>query len=64
MTPIEKVTPALPGNWTRRPETKIKRGGEPGKDRNPADKKRSGPGSDRRPGAGPDERQHIVDELA
>ena len=70
MTPIEKVTPALPGNWTRRPEAKIRRGGEQGqskdqgKDHKPAGQKRSGPGTDHNRDQDPGERTHIVDELA
>ena len=60
MTPIEQVRPALPGNWTRRPDPKVKRGGDPGKDKQPGGK--APPGHD--PKDGPGEREHILDELA
>jgi hypothetical protein len=61
MNPIEQVKPALPGNWTRRPENRNKQGG-PGKvkDKDPKDKGPSGHG----PGEGPGRGEHIVDELA
>lgn len=60
MTPIEQVRPTQPGNWTRRPEERKRRGpgSAPGKDHK--DDRR--PDSDRRDDSG--EREHIVDELA
>jgi hypothetical protein len=60
MTPIEQVKPSQPGNWTRRPESRNKRGTDAVKDKNPRDKNRSGGN----PGEQPGDREHIVDELA
>ena len=61
MNPIEQVKPALPGNWTRRPENRNKHGGPvKEKDKDSKDKSRSSHG----PGAGSGGREHIVDELA
>lgn len=61
MTPIEEVRPTQPSNWTRRPESRIRKGGtEPRRERGDKDKNRSG----RDPGRDPDGREHIVDELA
>ncbi len=61
MSPIEQVKPALPGNWVRRPEPKVRRPG--GKN-----EERPGGGDAHRPDSGPGdspgEREHIVDELA
>ena len=73
MSPIEQIKPALPSNWTRRPENRNKRV-EPGtgKDKDSEDRRRDHPG-DKSPsghgsGDGPDDgtggREHIVDELA
>lgn len=61
MNPIEKVKPTQPGNWTRRPEGRNKRGG-PGnaKEKESKDKGRPGHGPRDEPGG----REHIVDELA
>ncbi len=59
MTPIEQIRPALPGNWTRRPEGHNKP--VPGaRDKTKKDKNRS----DDRPGEKPGDAEHHVDELA
>lgn len=61
MTPIEQITPALPGNTIRRPEPRNKRAvNEPARDRRQKDERRQDPDRDRRP----DGSNHIVDELA
>ena len=61
MSPIEQVRPTQPGNWTRRPENRNKRGGPGnGKDKDSTEKNRSGERPEEDPGA----REHIVDELA
>lgn len=61
MTPIEQVTPALPGNAIRRPEPRNKRSSNEGApERRQKDQRRQEQDRDRRPdGSG-----HIVDELA
>lgn len=61
MTPIEEVKPTQPSNWTRRPEGRIRRNGPtPARDRDGRDRNRPEQGS----GKDPDDREHIVDELA
>jgi hypothetical protein len=61
MTPIEQVTPTLPGNWPRRIENRNKR--DSAKKDAPARRKdRKLPGTN--PGERPDGHEHIVDELA
>ena len=59
MTPIEQVRPTQPGNWTRRPEERKRRGGNDAHDRNRKDEDRP---RDRKDDDGG--REHIVDELA
>lgn len=61
MTPIEQVKPALPGNWVRRPEPKVRRGGGKSQERKGGG---DAPRPGRDPGEDPGEREHIVDELA
>jgi hypothetical protein len=63
VTPIDEVRPTQPSNWTRRPESRIRRGGpEPARERSRERKDNKRPGSG--PGRDPDDREHIVDELA
>jgi len=57
MTPVDHITPVTPGNWVRRPQDK-QRKNEP--ERRGPRKQDPEPG-DRR---GPDDRPHIIDELA
>ncbi|MCC7258586.1 MAG: hypothetical protein IT486_09445 [Gammaproteobacteria bacterium] len=69
MSPIEQVKPPLPGNWVRRPEPKLRRGGgksAPRQDRGDRNRPGHDPGPDpgQDPGHDPGEREHIVDELA
>jgi hypothetical protein len=63
VTPIDEVRPTRPYNWTRRPESRKKRGGpEPARERARERRDDNGPGSGL--GRDPDDREHIVDELA
>lgn len=61
MTPIEQVRPPTPGNWVRRPDSRVRRD-SPAPDRKRREQKqdRDGRGS----GPAPDGHEHIVDELA
>lgn len=61
MTPIDQVNPAQPGNWTRRIEPRNKRD-ERRRPAGPDDAARRH-GNDK-PGETPDQREHIIDELA
>ncbi len=61
MKPVDHVNPAAPANWVRRVEDK----------RRPQDRKQRNPEQEQRnrdqkhpPGHDPDDRTHIIDELA
>lgn len=58
MTPVDQITPVTPGNWVRRPEDKRRKN----------DPERRGPRKPNPPerdqGSDPDDRPHIIDELA
>lgn len=60
MTPIEEVRPTQPANWTRRPEARVRRSPDEGREKPRKDNNRSGG----RDGHDPDRPEHIVDELA
>jgi hypothetical protein len=61
MSPIEQVTPALPGNTVRRPEGRNKRSvTDSTRERPRRDGNRPEQKHDQRPGGS----EHIVDELA
>lgn len=61
MTPIDKVQPAQPGNWTRRPDERKRRSG-PERARSERRTDRDPPDGSHRDDRG--DRDHIIDELA
>jgi hypothetical protein len=55
MKPVDHVTPTVPGNWVRRGADKRRKREEPRRDE---------PDTRRKPGDDPDDRPHLIDELA
>jgi len=56
----DRITPAQPGNWTRRPDPRKRRSGPATPERVPQDKSRPEPERQE----SPDGREHIVNETA